>query len=229
MLISEFLSLWRSDPTLRRLFWVPSVLGLSAYMVLGLVGWFLISPVLEAWFGEWEIVGRFLALGLWLAIFQFVFVLLASLCAEAIHEPLAARVEFLRGIDAAPVRSGIGTWLADSVVRIAVSLALTVGSIVAGAWVPWLAPFAVVICSGWSAIAAGAAVCANRRGVRFTTVIRQVMTRPDRRWWEAVVLCGLAGVFPFATPWVLPLATGLGTLLYLGRFEAIHVIAAGDE
>jgi hypothetical protein len=217
MLIAQFLSLWRSDPVLRRLFWLPTVLGLIAYVVLGILGWLAIAPVLEAWFGEWEIVGRFLALGLWVAVFQFVFVLLASVFAEAIHEPVAARIEFLRDGEIVAVRTGFGGWLLDSVVRVCVSAVLTLGSALAGAWMPWLAPIAVVFCSGWCAVAAGAGVCANRHGVRFARVFREILWPPDRRWWEAVLLCGLAGVFPMATAVVLPFATALGTLLYLER------------
>lgn len=220
MLLAEWASLWRSDPAVRRLFWTPALAGFVAYVLLGMIGWLALAPVLENWLGEWEIVGRFLALGLWLSFFQFVYVLVAGIAAEAIHEPLAARVEHLRAIPAPLVRTPSGVWLVDSLLRVMLVASVTACVVVAGAWMPWLAPGVVVMCTGWGAVAAGAGVCAHRHGVRFGAVLARVMWPLDRRLLEAVVVCGLAGVFPLLTPVVLPLATALGSLLFLERQAA---------
>lgn len=213
ILLRSLAALWRTDPVLRRLFWLPTLASLIAYIVVGVTGWIVGAPLLAAAMGEWEVVGKFLAIALWIALFPIVFLVFGSVAAEFVYDPLAARIETALGVvptdRTAGIAGRIGQGIAISLLSL---LAIAAGALV-GAWLPWLAPLTVFLATGWGGMASGVAMAGSRRGIPLSTLLSKVLLRPRDGWWEAVLLCGTVSFLPLMAPVVLPLSVALGVVL----------------
>lgn len=168
----EVLTLLKQIPLSVYLF--PILAAAVAYVLLGTTVWLLVTPFWKELAGEWDVVGKFVAIIAWIITFPVVFNLLLSLVVGIAFDPLASSVDQLlhrNDHQATP----IGKQWIDGFLRIACLLFLQLVAFLVALAVPVLG---LVISGAASVITAIILVTTPafvHRGVRFSTQVKVVM------------------------------------------------------
>jgi CysZ protein len=128
----------------------PLLWAVTAYLILGSIAWALVVPRIASWFAASAsgafaagLFGSLLFAIVWLFLFSYLFVILASLFAGFLWEGLARQVESLSGGAAQAVPLPASTLVFDAGARFSLSLLVgllaLVGTLVIGPLSGWLA------------------------------------------------------------------------------------------
>ena len=154
----------------------PILAAAVAYVLLGTTVWLLVTPFWKELAGEWDVVGKFVAIVAWIITFPVVFNLLLSMVVGIVFDPLASFVDqLLHGSDheATP----IGQQWIDGLLRIACLLFLQVVAFLIGLAVPVLG----LVTSGAASVVAALILVTTpafvHRGVRFSTHVSVVLRK----------------------------------------------------
>jgi hypothetical protein len=152
----------------------PLVAAAAAYVLLGTTVWLLVTPFWKELAGEWDVVGKFVAIIAWIITFPVVFNLLLSLVVGIAFDPLASTVDQLLHRKDHQV-TPIGQQWIDGFLRIACLLFLQLLAFLVSLAVPVLG---LVISGAASVITAIILVTTPAfvyRGVRFSTHVKVVI------------------------------------------------------
>ena len=170
----EVLTLLKQIPLSVYLF--PLLAAAVAYVLLGTTVWLLVTPFWKELAGEWDVVGKFVAIVAWIVTFPVVFNLLLSMVVGIAFDPLASFVDqLLHGSDHKV--TPIGQQWIDGFLRIACLLFLQVVAFLIGLAVPVLG---LVISGAASVVAALILVTTPafvHRGMRFSTHVKVVLRK----------------------------------------------------
>lgn len=169
--IGEVVVLLRKLPV--TIYVMPLVAALTLYVILGSTAWLTLTPLWKELAGEWDIVGRFVAVIAWILLFPIIFNLLLSLVVGFAFDPLASAVDnYLHLSERRDVPGN--HQLVDGVARFASLCFLQLIATFIGSFVPFLG----LIVSGASSIIGALVItttpAAVHRGLRFPTHIRLI-------------------------------------------------------
>lgn len=154
----------------------PLVAAAAAYVLLGTTVWLLITPFWKELAGEWDVVGKFVAIIAWIITFPLVFNLLLSIVVGITFDPLASAVDQLLHRNDHKV-TPIGQQWIDGFLRVASLLILQLLAFLVGLAVPVLG---LVISGAVSVITTIILVTTPafvHRGVRFSTHVKVLMRK----------------------------------------------------
>jgi hypothetical protein len=154
----------------------PLVAAAAAYVLLGTSVWLLVTPFWKELAGEWDVVGKFVAIIAWIITFPLVFNLLLSIVVGFTFDPLASAVDQLLHRNDHQV-TPIGQQWIDGFLRVACLLILQLLAFLVGLAVPVLG---LVISGAVSVITTIILVTTPafvHRGVRFSTHVKVLMRK----------------------------------------------------
>ncbi|MEY3602497.1 MAG: hypothetical protein RL169_1741 [Armatimonadota bacterium] len=154
----------------------PLVAAAAAYVLLGTSVWLLVTPFWKELAGEWDVVGKFVAIIAWIITFPLVFNLLLSIVVGFTFDPLASAVDQLLHRNDHQV-TPIGQQWIDGFLRVASLLILQLLAFLVGLAVPVLG---LVISGAVSVITTIILVTTPafvHRGVRFSTHVKVLMRK----------------------------------------------------
>lgn len=167
--VGDVLVLLRQVPL--SVYLLPMVVAVAAYVLLGAAIWLLVTPFWKELAGEWDIVGRFVAVIAWVIGFPVIFNVLLSLVIGIAFDPLASKVDQLLHIDQYKVLP-LRHQCIDSIIRAASLLALQVVAAIIGLAVPVLG----LVISGFvtviTALILMTTPAATHRGLRFSAHLK---------------------------------------------------------
>ena len=101
----------------------PILFAAVMYVLLGAAMWLLVTPIWKELAGEWDVVGKFVALVGWIIAFPVIFNLLLSIVVGFAFDPLASAID--QRLHSADHRSTpLGQQLSDGIIRTVVLLIL---------------------------------------------------------------------------------------------------------
>ena len=206
-------TLLAQNARLRRLALIPALASSAAYVLLGIVGWFALAPVAEKAMGEWEVVGRFAALVVYIVAFPIVFFLLGSGFLALVFDPLARGVEEAEGAgaDRTPAR---GVVVKDAALRLLLNVTLGALALVA---TPFLGPIPGMVLAGIAATLDYTAPASLRRGRTLGPQFLTFVRRRDLGTLAFAVVAGFLSIVPLVGLLVAPALVVGGTLLIRRR------------
>ena len=172
MSIWDLLSLLKQVPLSVYIF--PLIAAAVAYLLLGTTVWLLVTPFWKELAGEWDVVGKFVAIIAWVITFPIVFNLLLSMVIGIAFDPLATFVDqLLHKSD--HVVTPIGQQWIDGFLRIVFLLLLQLVAFLIGLAVPVLG----LVISGAASVATALILVTTpafvHRGVRFAKHLKVVI------------------------------------------------------
>lgn len=176
--IWDVLALLRQIPL--SVFVLPLLVSCALYLLLGTAVWLWITPLWKDIAGEWDVIGKYIAVVAWIFCFPIAFNLLLSCVVGIAFDPLAAKVdEILHSADYQRVPTQV-QWV-DSIVRTIILLALQGVALIIG-----LAnPLVGVAVSGVSSVLCAAIIvttpAATHRGIRLSTHVKLLLANAGIR------------------------------------------------
>lgn len=209
--------LWR-NPRLWGLCLGPLFAAVTLYIALGFGGWALIHPYLERWVSEGpEWLGTVGFVVLWIALFPFLFTLLAGAFAGVIFEPLSLAVEKVVG---AGTESGNATPLSgsvafgDTLARLALSASLALLAFGLGFV---FGPVPGILAASLIGLLDYTSPVYARRGKTLGPQWRDLMGSLNARTVTFALAAGFLSLIPIVGVLMLPGLVAGGTLLVLRR------------
>lgn len=168
----DLLSLLKKVPLSVYIF--PLITAAVAYLLLGATVWLLVTPFWKELAGEWDVVGKFVAIIAWVITFPIVFNLLLSMVIGIAFDPLASFVDqLLHKSD--HVATPVSQQWTDGFLRIALLLLLQLVAFLIGLAIPMLG----LVVSGAASVATALILVTTpafvHRGVRFATHLKVVI------------------------------------------------------
>ncbi|MFM7188886.1 MAG: hypothetical protein ACKO14_13830 [Armatimonadota bacterium] len=151
----------------------PVVVATVAYVLLGAAVWLFVTPIWKELAGEWDVVGKFIALLAWIVAFPVVYNLLLSLVVGIAFDPLATYIDQLLHVNAQKVIPITQQWI-DGFQRLAFLVVLQGIAFIVGLAVPVVG----LVISGAASVVSAIIVITTpafvHRGVRFSSHLRVV-------------------------------------------------------
>ena len=213
-------------PQLWPLCFLPLLAALAVYVVVGVVGGVLLVKYLPIWFHfdqggrEWwltRLLGGLAAVGLWLVLFNFVFVLLGGVFSGLVWDRLGFAVEQIAAGEAsAPAQAplGCGAQAGDSLSRLVLNVTLGVAAFVLGFA---LGPVPGVFVASLVGLLDYTAPACLRRGLTLGPQWARLRRSLDRDILGFALLAGLLSLIPLVGVLLLPGLVAGGTLLVLRK------------
>jgi hypothetical protein len=151
----------------------PLVTTAAVYVILGAAVWLLVTPLWKELAGEWDVVGKYVAILAWGLSFPIVFNLLLSLILGIAFDPLATKIDtLLHGDDhrQTPIRQ---QW-SDSIARMTSLLFLQAVAIVIAAMIPVLGLIVSGVASVLSALVLITTPAVVHRGISFPAHVKLI-------------------------------------------------------
>lgn len=155
---------------------IPVVVSLFAYVLLGTTVWLLVTPYWKELAGEWDVVGRYVAIVAWVLCFPILFNLILSMVLGLLFDPLASKVDALLHTDDHKSMSVGQQWL-DSVVRTGCLLLLHAVAFVVAAMIPVAGLLINGAASFVSALVLVTTPAAVRRGLTFASHLKLITSK----------------------------------------------------
>ncbi len=130
---TEALALLRQVPI--SVYILPMLIAFIAYVLLGTAAWMLVTPYWQELAGEWDVVGRYVAIVAWVLCFPILFNLILSMVLGVLFDPLASKIDVLLHTNDHKTMSVSQQWL-DSVIRTACLLLLHAVAFIVAAMIP---------------------------------------------------------------------------------------------
>jgi len=154
-------------------YFFPVVAAAVAYFLLGTAVWLVVTPIWKELAGEWDVVGKFIALLAWIVAFPVVYNLLLSLVVGIAFDPLATYIDQLLHVNAQKVIPITQQWI-DGFQRFAFLVFLQGIAFMVGLAVPVVG----LVISGAASVVSAIIVITTpafvHRGVRFSSHLRIV-------------------------------------------------------
>jgi CysZ protein len=200
----------------------PLFAAVAAYVLLGVLGGVLVVPRLTVWLGAqtpaWAVATGAAALVIWVALFPFLFVLLAGIFSGLIFDRLSDAVERIAGAPGAgaPAAPGMprGAVLRDSLARLLLNGALGAGALVFSFA---LGPIPGVLAAAVIGLLDFTSPAYLRRGHTLRAQTARLLGRPDAATVSFAFAAGLLSLIPLLGVFLLPGLVAGGTLLVRRR------------
>lgn len=197
----------------------PLLTALVVYVLLGVVGGYLLIPRLPGWLGlapggrPWwavEALGTVAFVVLWLFLFSYVFVLLAGLFSGLLWDRLTHAVEMQAGGPTPAASLGCLPSLADSMGRLLLSGALGVGALLLSLF---LGPLPGLLAAAFIGLLEYTSSAYLRRGHTLGPQMRRLLGRLDGPTLLFALLAGALSLLPLIGVLLMPGLVVGGTLL----------------
>jgi hypothetical protein len=170
---SDVLPLLRQVPLSVYLF--PVLATAFLYVVLGSAVWLLVTPYWKELAGEWDVVGKFVAIIAWTISFPVVFNLLLTLVVGVAFDPLASKVDLILH-RSEHKETSIGNQWKDSILRTASLFLLQAIAFLVGLAIPVLGLFISGAVSVFAALILITTPAIVHRGIGFVSHVKLVVS-----------------------------------------------------
>lgn len=170
----DVLALLRQVPV--SVYIIPVVVSFFAYVLLGTTVWLLVTPYWKELAGEWDVVGRYVAIVAWVLCFPILFNLILSMVLGLLFDPLASKIDTLLHTGDHKSMSVGQQWL-DSVVRTTCLLLLHTVAFVVAAMIPVAGLLISGAASVVSALVLVTTPAAVHRGLNFASHVKLITSK----------------------------------------------------
>jgi hypothetical protein len=169
--IWDVLGLLRQVPV--AVYFFPLVATAAVYVILGAAVWLLVTPLWKELAGEWDVVGKYVAILAWGLSFPIVFNLLLSLVLGLVFDPLATKIDTLLHRDDHR-RTPISQQWSDSILRMTCLVLLQAVAFVIAAMIPVAGLIVSGVASVFSALVLITTPAVVHRGISFLLHIKLI-------------------------------------------------------
>ena len=169
--IWDVLGLLRQVPVSVYIF--PLVATAVVYILLGAAVWLFVTPLWKELAGEWDVVGKYVAILAWVLSFPIVFNLLLSLVLGIAFDPLATKIDTMLHRDdhrETPIHQ---QW-SDSILRMTCLILLQAVAFVIAAMIPVAGLILSGVASVFSALVMITTPAVVHRGISFLVHIKLI-------------------------------------------------------
>lgn len=192
------------------------------YILLGVVGGFLLAPKLEEWLsplrggGLWALLAGLGVIALWIVLFPFLFVLLGGVFFGLVFDSLSRAVERIALPDVIPPEARLrpAVMFGDTLQRLLCNGSLAVLAFFLGLF---LGPIPGVLAAAMVGLLDYTSPAYLRRGHTLGPQASRLLTRPDGATLSFGVVAGLLSLVPLVGVFLMPGLIAGGTLLALRR------------
>jgi CysZ protein len=200
----------------------PLIGAFILYALLGITGGFWLVPLLEERLGEAAVFGKITALLLWLLLFPYLFLVLASAFTGIAFEPLARAVEqHVTGTTPPQIPLTHLQSFQDSATRlfVNVTIGLTIGGVafVAGLFFPPLSPVLSVLAASVIGLLDYTSVGYLRQGKTLRAQWKHLRSNLGADVFGFALVAGLLSLVPLLGVLFMPSLIAGGTLLALKK------------
>jgi hypothetical protein len=172
--IMDALTLLRQVPFSVYIF--PVLVAMIAYVLLGTAVWLLATPYWKELAGEWDVIGKYVAIVVWVVCFPIVFNLILSMSLGLLFDPLASKLDLLLHSSDYKRMSVSQQWI-DSVVRTGFLLLLHAVAIIVAAMIPVAGLAISGAASVISALVLVTTPAVVHRGLSFSSHIKLIVAK----------------------------------------------------
>jgi hypothetical protein len=169
---------------------IPVVVSLFAYVLLGATPWLLVTPYWKDLAGEWDVIGRYVAIVAWVLCFPILFNMMLSMALGLLFDPLASKVDALLHTDDHKSMSVGQQWL-DSVVRTGCLLLLHSVAFIVAAMIPVAGLLINGAASFVSALVLVTTPAAVHRGLTFASHLKLITSKFGTREFAFGILAAI--------------------------------------
>jgi hypothetical protein len=169
--IWDVLGLLRQVPV--AVYFFPLAATAAVYVILGAAVWLLVTPLWKELAGEWDVVGKYVAILAWGLSFPIVFNLLLSLVLGLVFDPLATKIDTLLHRDDHR-RTPISQQWSDSILRMTCLVLLQAVAFVIAAMIPVAGLIVSGVASVFSALVLITTPAVVHRGISFLLHIKLI-------------------------------------------------------